>query len=205
VAGRVPEENSDEGRTRPPRAARSPRASDRPSARGGEGLERVGDLELKHDPEFQRFWWKVERIAWVAMTTLVLAALLGAFGSGPLSRGAAGDPFEQPIRLEYERFARALAPTTLRAQLRAGLARDGAVRLWVSRPYLEAVRVEEVTPEPAQVEAGQDRLVYVFRVADPARPATVSFHLKPERPGALTGHVGVGDGTPLRFEQFVYP
>lgn len=47
--------------------------------------ERVGDLELGQDLPFQRREWAVQRIAWAAMAAVLTAALLGLFGSGPVS------------------------------------------------------------------------------------------------------------------------
>lgn len=42
-------------------------------------------LEVGEDVKFQNRWWVFERIAWVFMALLLLAALLGLLGPGLLS------------------------------------------------------------------------------------------------------------------------
>ncbi len=44
-----------------------------------------GDLELAQDLDFERHTWTVERIGWLAMAAVGLAALAGWLGPGPLS------------------------------------------------------------------------------------------------------------------------
>ena len=81
------------------------------------------------------------------LVALFLAlALGGLFGNGPLSRahadGAAG-------RIEYERFVRYGLSTDL-VVTPAGSA-HGVNRVEISAAYLEAFRIEHITPEPAAV------------------------------------------------------
>jgi hypothetical protein len=65
--------------------------------------------------------------------------------------------------------------------------------------------LQTVTPEPDSVEAGPDGFTYVFKVNDPTRPTSVTFHLQPETIGRLEGRVALDGGEPVDFEQFVYP
>ena len=64
---------------------------------------RVGDLEISQDLTFQRRSWIVQRVGWVMLALLILAALGGLFGPGPLSRARAG-PHDGPLWVEYQRF-----------------------------------------------------------------------------------------------------
>ena len=78
-----------------------------------EQTESTLDLE---QPENQRAssreWW-AERIGWVAISIILIAALLGAFGPGPLShREAASD--DGRLRVDYYRVQRYAAPAELR-------------------------------------------------------------------------------------------
>ena len=60
----------------------------------------LGDLEVGQDLDFQRREWAVQRVGWGAMALVILAALLGLFGSsGPLSR-AATNAADDLVRLE---------------------------------------------------------------------------------------------------------
>jgi hypothetical protein len=49
------------------------------------GTERVGDLEVNQDLDFQRHVWWFQRIGLVGMALVVVAALLGLFGGGDSS------------------------------------------------------------------------------------------------------------------------
>lgn len=167
-------------------------------------------LQIDQDLAFQRRTWIVERAGWAGMGLLVLAALAGLFGGGPLSQATAGAP-GGALWLEYDRFGRLLSPATLRVHI--GAAGEGTARIWLDRAYLSDVKLEGVVPEPDSVEAASDGLVFVFRVAEPGPPSSVTFDLQPERFGLLTGHAalvsagaGVGETDPrVRFRQFIYP
>jgi hypothetical protein len=107
--------------------------------------------------------------------------------------------------LEYSRFGRFRARLTLRVHLGSNAGQQGPVRIWLSRKYLESVQIEQVSPQPAQVEAGSERLTYVFTVSDPSRATAVTFALKTEQIGRQRGCVGLVNGPTLCFRQFIYP
>lgn len=167
----------------------------------GSQVQRVDGLELDQDLEFQRREWVAERIGWFAIAALLVAALLGVFGSGPLSSASSGDDL---VRIDYERFGRLLTPVKLRVQLGEGASAEGVARVWIASHYLESMELEGVTPEPDATEAHADRVVFAFVMGD-GGPGAVTFHMRPDGFGALTGRVGLVDGPELRFWQFVYP
>jgi hypothetical protein len=164
-------------------------------------LKRKGGIELGEDPAFQRREWVFERVSWVTLWLLMAAGLLGLFGSGLLSRTSKETP-DGKFRVEYERFARRKAQTEVRVRVEAP-ARPEA-RVWVSRAYLHGVRVEEVSPTPLRVEAGEDHQVYVFPVNEGATRLHVQFRVLPDSAGSLSGSVGVGDAS-VEVSHFVYP
>jgi hypothetical protein len=167
------------------------------------GVQRHADLEIPEDLPFQRREWLAERAAWAVMALLIAAALLGLFGTGPLSRTMAGDE-AGPLWLEYERFARLLAPASLRLHLGPGAGRDGTVRVWIDRRYVDSLELQQVTPQPDSMELSGERLILAFRQAE--RGATViTFNTRPTRFGSLSGQVGLIDGPSLQLRQFVYP
>ena len=160
-------------------------------------------LELDQDLAYQRRAWRAQRIAWLIMLLIVLAALIGLFGHGPLSRTTVGP--NGGLQLEYERFARLLTPTTLRFRTSSGAIQGDELRLWISNDYLQGIQIEHVSPMPQTVEAGPDGLVFVFRLTEPGRPMTATFQARPERIGRISGHAALTDRQPIRFNQFVYP
>jgi hypothetical protein len=163
-----------------------------------------GDLEIDEDLDRQRVEWRIQRAGWVAIAAVLLAALVGLFGSGPVSRTFAVDP-NSPLWLEYERFGRQGGPTTLRLHLGPGSAAGGRARVWIDGAYLADVRIERITPRPEREESAPGRTYFTFATTASDRPTVVTFHLQPERFGALPGQVGLDDGAPLRFRQWIHP
>jgi hypothetical protein len=163
-----------------------------------------GDLQVGEDVDFLRRAWRVQRVGWAVLVVVLLAALLGLTGTGPLSQAAAGAE-GGPLRAEYERFVRANSVTDLRVHLGPGVPREGRARLWFDRQYLHKVEVTGVVPDPESVEVGSDRVTYVFLAAEAGGPVEVAFDLKPMRFGSWRGRIGAGDAEPVPLRHFVYP
>ncbi len=166
--------------------------------------QRVGDLEIAQDLEYQKKAWIVQRVGWVLMALVVILALAGLFGPGPLSTTTVGDE-RAPVRLQYERFVRSRDPTELTIHIGANAAQGSEARIWLDREYLHKVQIRHITPDPERVEAGPDRLMYVFRLIGPNQPTAILFNVEPQEIGQLQGKFGVDQGAALSFTQFVYP
>lgn len=70
--------------TKKRKVSRGPAAPQAVERTRGE-VHRVGDLEIEEDLDHQRRCWKLERASWAVMALVLLAAMAGLFGSGPLS------------------------------------------------------------------------------------------------------------------------
>lgn len=161
--------------------------------------------EIAEDLRFQRRMWIAQRVGWAAMALVVLAALAGLFGPGPLSAAVAGDA-EGRLSVDYHRFARSRAPETLRVQWGADLADSGGrVRLWIDKRYLESHQLRHVLPPPEAVEVGEGRLTYEFAVEDPARRGSATFTLTADRIGPAEVRLGIEGGPTVELWQLVYP
>jgi hypothetical protein len=163
-----------------------------------------GNLQLTQDLTFERREWTTERIGWAVMAVIILAALTGVFGAGPLSRATVGEPGGQ-FRVDYPRFARFKAPMTLGIHLGPHTGRQGMARLWLSREYLDGVQIAQVTPQPQQVSAGAEQLTYAFPISEANGSTSVTFFLKAERFGRHGGCAGLVNGPTACFRQFIYP
>ncbi|WP_051935415.1 hypothetical protein [Deinococcus sp. YIM 77859] len=168
--------------------------------------QRVSDLDITQDLEFHRRELRAEKIGWLLMLLVVVAALLGVFGSGPLSKGqvrAAGGA----LSAEYPRFARYLAPAELRLTFDPAAVQEGALHVWLSREFLDEVQVEAITPEPDAQQLEGDRLTYTFGARNTGEPVEVVFQLRMADIGRLPGRVGLTNTTAeeLRFNTLIYP
>jgi hypothetical protein len=168
------------------------------------GTPRVGDLEIDQDLGYEKAAWKVRRAGSGLMIAIVLAALSGLFGTGPLSHTVTGGP-SSPLRLEYGRFERFTSPSQLKVHLGPAATPGREARVWISRQYLQGLKLESVIPEPREVEAGADRLVMIFPLAEPGRGTSIELEFQPQKAGLVRGRVGVEGGPSVPFRQFVYP
>jgi hypothetical protein len=164
----------------------------------------MGTLEIEQDLEHQRRSWTIQRLGWGVMALTILGALLGLFGTGPLSSTTTRSP-DGVLALHYERFWRVQASMIVRLLLAPTSLREGEAHVWLSRAYLDSVSVEKVMPPPQRVEASPERLTYIFAIAPTSQPIEVRFTVEPQRPGRVAGQLGLANGTALRLAHFIYP
>ncbi len=88
-----------------------------------------GDPLIENDHAFQCRMWTIQRYGWVIIALIVITALLGLFGSGPLSTVTVGTS-STALQLRYDRFVRSQAPTNLYITLAASAPGSDEVRLW---------------------------------------------------------------------------
>ena len=151
-------------------------------------------------PREERF----HRIGWLLLALLVLAALAGLLGPGPLSsRTARAGP---ALSVEYERFVRNHAPADLRIRV-VPPPGEGVVRLHVNRAFLEATQLDNISPEPEAVEIGPAGHIYVLKAPRlGGRETVILYHYQADGPFAdIPARVGIEGGPQVRFDQFVYP
>ncbi|HKQ11989.1 MAG TPA: hypothetical protein VJT80_01060 [Steroidobacteraceae bacterium] len=154
--------------------------------------------DSESDHRFHRTEWRVQRIGWVLVALFLVLAFAGLFGNGPLSRAHADNGAG---RLEYQRFTRFGLSTDLVVTPAASA--HGVIRVEISSDYLEAFRVEHVTPEPAAVRLAGPNIIYEFASGTPG--ASISFHITPQRLWRRSATITIDGGAPLRISQLTYP
>lgn len=159
-------------------------------------------LQLPAETDFHRRAWRVQRISFAVLAAIVAAALLGAFGSGPLSRARQSDG--RGLSLQYERFARAEARTTLDLRLAATAAASGTQELLLGGAWLDDLRIQSIEPPPRETHTVNDGLRYRFDVQG-GTDLHVRIEAQPIRPGRIELQVGQPGVAPLRVTQFVFP
>lgn len=149
------------------------------------------------DMPFQRRQWQIERIGWTLMAALVIAALAGVLGGrGPLARTSVG-------AIEYARFARLSAPTTVDVRVAAGT--TGALRLRVSDEYLDRMTLRSIVPPPVSTELADRHHVFVFERSSLPGTVRIQLQLEPTTVGRASGWIGVDDAASVSFTHFIYP
>ncbi len=161
------------------------------------GRSRV--LDSESDLKFHRREWVIQRIGWVAVALFLAAAFAGLFGGGPLSHARADGPAGN---IEYERFVRSGASSDL-IVTPAHADPSGLHRVEITAEFLEAFRIESITPEPAAVRMTGQQLVYEFVATAPG--ASIAFHIHPQRLWRHSAALRIDGGEPLEISQLTYP
>jgi hypothetical protein len=161
-------------------------------------------LEIEQDLTFQRREWRIQRVVWFLLAVLLVAALAGLLGPGPLSstaRQASG------FEVHYLRFTRWQAPHTLTITLQPSAAQT--VALSINRSYLDSMQVQQITPQPASVKLSGDNYVFLFDTRGAQLPTDIAFDLQPSSMGTV--HASITLLTPgsssasVHLTQLVYP
>ncbi|MBS3941425.1 MAG: hypothetical protein KG028_10740 [Actinobacteria bacterium] len=144
----------------------------------------------------------VERAGWVGMLLLIVAALAGLLGPGPLSHTSSGSS-DGSLEVDFSRFLRSGATTGLDISLTLSDPSEQP-RVRIDADYLDAFSIDDVRPAPAEVIARGDQLEFVFAAPEAPRIA-ISFDLTAQQFGRRAGTVEVGDSTTASITQFIYP
>jgi hypothetical protein len=155
--------------------------------------------QISENPGFDRIQWRIERAAWVVMTLILVAALLGFLGGGGLLTRATEESGGLDIR--YNRFTRFHGVDRIEVTIPG---EAGEARLTINESFLQSMEVEGVQPEPDSVDAGRDAVTYVFRLGEGEDAAEVTFTFRPRRIGRHSADFQAGENT-VSFAQFALP
>jgi hypothetical protein len=153
---------------------------------------------IREDMPFQRRSWIAERIGWIAMGLLVIAALTGVFALGPLAQArlSGGE-----LAVEFQRFAHKTARTwfTIRA---APQGNEVLVRL--SPQFPAAFDIEAMEPRPLRSSAGARGIELVFARSKEGDFA-VHIGARPKRFGFVSVTVEAEGLGKVECTQLIYP
>lgn len=154
----------------------------------------VNKLPLEDEIDLHRKGWIVQRIGWVLMFAFLMAAMLGFFGEGPLSKKhiQAGS-----INIEYERFCRYEHGMEIRLES----AGENISSVSIPQAYLKNFRVSTIVPEPEKQVATAGLVQYQF---EGSQNNIVTFYLDPVDRKTVEGIFQVNNH-PFTIKQTIYP
>lgn len=161
-------------------------------------------LEIEEDLSFQRREWRIQTIAWFGLVALLVAALAGLVGPGPLSSTSRR---ASALEVRYLRFTRWQAPETLVVTIRR--ATPGPLQLTINRSYLDGVQVQQITPQPSGVKASGTNSVFTFDAQSTGAASDITFDLQPTSMGTIHGTFALsapgGNASSVHLTQLIYP
>lgn len=169
-------------------------------------------MELKDEvnPGVKRVTWIAQRTVWALMATFIALAVIGVFGSGFISRdtvrASAGGA---DVEVAYNRWGRASAPHALEISVEAPGASGDTLRVVVSEAFLDAARIDSISPDPDSSGLGPDGQELEWQVSDWSEPVRVRIDYEPKQWPRLSAAVlvtaGEGEEQRLKFAQVLFP
>jgi hypothetical protein len=167
-------------------------------------MSQTRNLDVQHDYSFQKSEWRVQRLGWAAWIAIVVAALAGLLGTGPLSH-ADSSASNGTLSVQYDRFLHYHQPTAIEVLINSRGRDDGRLRLKLSRSFLDRIQMLRIEPEPQKQSLAEDGVVYAFTQDGAPEFSKVLFHFEYEYFGDTKGSVELVGGGSAGFQQFIYP
>jgi hypothetical protein len=166
--------------------------------------KRISGIDIDEDFKYQKREWRIEQVGWVLIWLLLIAAMLGVFGKGPLSDARIGDP-TGAITVNYTRLERYRSPATIEVIVGPNQGQGGKFVLTLDRRFVDRIDIQRIDPEPDSVRSDSGRIAYEFELEDPAQPAHVFIDYEFEHFGLSQARLSLENGPELNLRQFVYP
>lgn len=156
---------------------------------------------VQENMRMQRRVWRFERVGWYVLVVIVLLALAGLFGNGPLSDAEALSQ-DGRLKVEYQRLSRSGTTDSLFITVQGVPGKP--VRVELAGPLLREASIETMQPEPqVSMSHGPALLLQLGTTNDGV--ATLYLTLRSEHVGTLQGIVRAGSQTEVHFSTFLYP
>lgn len=156
---------------------------------------------VQEDMLLQQRTWRIQRIGWISLGAVALAALLGLFGRGPLATttatGAAGN-----LEVVHEIVMRRGGATQMRIAVRRAAA--GETVLGLGPGLTEGLTLERTRPTPLREIYGDGQTEFVF-ASRRGEPLRIQFDLRPTRTGVIRGAVSLPQDPPAHLTLFSLP
>ena len=160
------------------------------------------ELEVHEEIVFQRRDWLAQRVGWGAIGLVLLAALAGLTGSGPLSRVTRSDG--RHFTVEYDRFVRHGARTAMTLRVAPEAIAGGRARIAVDRQFLVANDLQRLVPDPNATRGRDEEVEFIYDVG-PGEALQVRWTIEPDQLGRHSASVRLNDGRAVEIEQFTFP
>jgi hypothetical protein len=160
------------------------------------------EIQVGENLDFQRKWWRFEKIIWIFFTLVILLDIAGLFGRGPIAK-AERRSADGTIDVKYERIERTDSPSVLTINFGSAAIQDGKIQLYVSESLVKELGTQRVVPSPLITQIGNGGLTYTFSASK--TPASVDLALQPAGPGIYEFTIGVVGAAPVHAKVFVVP
>jgi hypothetical protein len=156
---------------------------------------------ISEDMPLQLRVWHVERVGWWCLLVIVLLAVLGLFGKGPLSTAQVTSA-DGRLQVEYQRIARSGAPSQLLIDVqRAG---ERQLEIALAGDLLDSVSIQTIQPPPLRSATFSGSGLRLLTVADAQGRVRLRLDVRAEAIGRSGAVVSVDDQR-VELSQLILP
>ncbi len=153
------------------------------------------NLQLDENLHQHKKGWVIQKIGWAVLYTGLLLALLGLFGTGPVSYKTQS---RNGNSVKYERFLRYESEAELTFDVTG--AKD-TIALQIPQGYMEYVHVQSISPLPLGNQTIDGQTIYYFSGQG---TASIQCGLMAKKAGSVTSTIVVNK-TPFTITHQIYP
>ncbi|MBA1204130.1 hypothetical protein G7009_20630 [Pseudomonas capeferrum] len=156
---------------------------------------------VEEDMRRQHRAWRFERLGWYGLVLIVVMALAGVFGHGPLSEQSVAS-VDGRLQVDYQRFSRNGSVENLKIRVKGQP--SAQVALLLDGPLVREATIETLQPEPLMSQS-QGRALLLHLATDAEGEAALYLSLQYEGIGPLRARARVGSTSAVTFTTFIYP
>jgi hypothetical protein len=163
--------------------------------------DRSSSLQMHSDPAHERREWFLQRLTWLLMLLIAIAALAGVLGDGPASNSHAGN-IGADLYAEYDRYLRHQSPLDLKVYCRPGLNKEFAISF--DRSFLEQFEIQEIQPGPTSTALAGDKWLFKFN-SSTDQQQLVLWRLAAKAVGKVENQISLDGKTSIQTGHFIFP
>lgn len=163
----------------------------------------IDELKGPSREHFQAIDWTIQRCCWCAAALILVAALLGLFGQGPLVQQRVSAP-DDSLTVDYYVVERYGSPTKMTFRVHPSATGNEPLQLRISKRFCDKTSLENLVPLPLKSTIQGDAVVYSFAVRD-IDSVEIVLRYKHEEPGTLAFEVGIPGHASIALQQYVLP
>lgn len=146
------------------------------------------ELDIDEDIQHEKLKWKIERISWIILIVILLLALAGGLGAGPISSKLIGTG---SFSLKYLLINRYEAPAEIKIETRFIPREDFTI--WINDSFIKETAELSVNPNPKSYYVQNGNAIFVFEENEKnGSPVAITFQFNHQRAGIFNLRAGIG-------------
>jgi hypothetical protein len=151
---------------------------------------------IQEDFKYQQGEWKIKRVFWVLMGIFLILGILGAFGDS----GSLLSTKEEKLStgtIIYDKFLRVDKSFETKVVVQ-DISNECSIAF--NKDYIHKIQITQVIPEPINVVATKDQLIYYFKSNI---GGTITFFNDPSKMGSQKLEMVI-NGEKAHLSQYIY-